>query len=1028
MGGNSLPELCIRRPVLAVVMSLFLVLLGLISFDRLSVREYPNIDPPIVLVSTTYTGASAEIMESQVTRVLEEVLAGIEGIDYIRSVSRQELSQIAINFHLSRDIDAAVNDVRDRVGRGRNRLPDEIDEPLVQRIEADADPIMGNSLSSDRHSQMELTEAAELYAKDRLQALPGVAEVRIFGARRFSMRIWLDPARLAAYNLTAQDVENALRAQNIEIPSGRIESKEMEFSVLSETDMREPAEFESVIVKEADGYPVRIRDVGRVGLAPEEERSLVRYNGRTSVGLGIVKQSTGNPLEIARAVRAEIDKINPTLPEGMQIKVGFDTSVFIERSIEAVYWTILEAVLLVGLIVLLFLRTPRATFIPLVTIPASLMASFAIIAALGFTINTLTLLAMVLAVGLVVDDAIVMLENIFRHIEDGVPPMQAAFQGSREIGFAIIAMTITLAAVYAPIGFLTGRSGRLFVEFAWTLAATVLISGFVALTLTPMMCSRLLRHEENHGRLYTGIENALVSATSGYKRLLDRILSRRALILGIAGLFILAGAGLFLSLKRELTPVEDRSSIIGVYIAPEGATIDYMDRFGRMTDEIYRTVPEIESSFMVMGMPIVNNGNTYLNLKEWDKRDRSQMDIVKELSGKLGSLTGFMAFPMNRPSLGQSPLSRPLWIVLQSTESYEEIERITQNVLGELRKYPGFVNIDTNLKLNKPELNVTVNRDKVQDAGVEVATIGRTMETMLGGRKVTRFKREGKQYDVIVQMADIDRTNPDDLARIYVRGGDGRMIQLSNLVDVQESVAPRELVRFNQMHSSEINATLAPGYTLGEALEQLETITRENIPSSWQIDFISQSREYHSASSEIYFIFILAVLFIYLVLSAQFESFIDPIVILLTVPLSMTGALLALKLVGGTLNIYSQIGLVTLVGLITKHGILIVDFSNKLRAEGKSIREAVIEAASLRLRPILMTSGAMIMGALPLCYASGAGAESRQAIGWVIFGGISLGTLLTLFILPTVYMMIARFRTIRPATAPGKPVETAAAE
>ncbi|HAK62548.1 MAG TPA: multidrug transporter AcrB, partial [Alphaproteobacteria bacterium] len=454
---------------------------------------------------------------------------------------------------------------------------------------------------------------------------------------------------------------------------------------------------------------------------------------------------------IARAVRAEIDKINPTLPEGMQIKVGFDTSVFIERSIEAVYWTILEAVLLVGLIVLLFLRTPRATFIPLVTIPASLMASFAIIAALGFTINTLTLLAMVLAVGLVVDDAIVMLENIFRHIEDGVPPMQAAFQGSREIGFAIIAMTITLAAVYAPIGFLTGRSGRLFVEFAWTLAATVLISGFVALTLTPMMCSRLLRHEENHGRLYTGIENALVSATSGYKRLLDRILSRRALILGIAGLFILAGAGLFLSLKRELTPVEDRSSIIGVYIAPEGATIDYMDRFGRMTDEIYRTVPEIESSFMVMGMPIVNNGNTYLNLKEWDKRDRSQMDIVKELSGKLGSLTGFMAFPMNRPSLGQSPLSRPLWIVLQSTDSYEEIERITQNVLGELRKYPGFVNIDTNLKLNKPELNVTVNRDKVQDAGVEVATIGRTMETMLGGRKVTRFKREGKQYDVIVQ-------------------------------------------------------------------------------------------------------------------------------------------------------------------------------------------------------------------------------------------------------------------------------------
>ncbi|HEX4889231.1 MAG TPA: efflux RND transporter permease subunit [Alphaproteobacteria bacterium] len=1015
MGGNSLPELCIRRPVLAVVMSLLLVLLGLIAFDRLSVREYPNIDPPIVLVSTNYTGASAEILESQVTRVLEESLAGIEGIDYIRSVSRQELSQIAINFHLTRDIDAAVNDVRDRVGRARDRLPREIDEPLVQRLEADAEPIMGNSLSSDRHSPMELTEYAELYVKDRLQALPGVAEVRIFGARRFSMRIWLDPARLAAYNLTVQDVENALRAQNVEIPSGRIESAEQEFSVLSQTDMREPAEFEAVVLKQADIYPVRIRDVGRVELAPDEERSIVRFNGRPSIGLGIVKQSTGNPLEISRAVRTEIDKINLTLPEGMQLRVGYDTSIFIERSIAAVYWTILESVLLVGLVVLLFLRTPRATFIPLVTIPASLIAAFALMAAAGFTVNTLTLLAMVLAVGLVVDDAIVMLENIFRHIEEGVPPMQAAMQGSREIGFAIIAMTITLATVYAPIGFLTGRSGRLFIEFAWTLAGTVLISGFIALTLTPMMCSRLLRHEEKHGAIYTGIENAIVSATNAYQRVLGQILSRRLMVMGVAAIFVVAGGVLFATLKNELTPVEDRSSIVGVYIAPEGATIDYMDRFGAETDEIYRTTPEIKSFFMVLGNPIINNGNTYLNLLEWDERERSQQDIVKELSGRLGKLTGFMAFPMNRPSLGQSPLSRPLWIVLKSTDSYVEIERITQKVLGELRKYPGFVNIDTNLKLNKPELKVTVNRDKVQDAGVEVATVGRTLETMLGGRDVTRFKREGKQYDVVVQMEDVDRVNPDDLARIYVRGRDGGMIQLSNLVDVQESVAPRELVRFDQMHSSEINATLAPGYTLGEALDHLERVARENIPSSMQIDFISQSREYRSASTEIYFIFLLALVFIYLVLSAQFESFIDPIVILLTVPLSMTGALLALKLSGGTLNIYSQIGLVTLVGLITKHGILIVDFSNKMRAEGKSIREAVIEAAALRLRPILMTSGAMIMGAVPLCLASGAGAESRQAIGWVIVGGISLGTVLTLFILPTVYTIISRFRTIKPA-------------
>ncbi|MEQ1889480.1 MAG: efflux RND transporter permease subunit [Alphaproteobacteria bacterium] len=1014
MGGNSLSELCIRRPVLAVVMSLLLVLLGLISFDRLSVREYPNIDPPIILVFTKYTGASAEVMESQVTRVLEESLAGIEGIEFIRSVSRQELSQIVVSFHLSRDQEAAANDVRDRVGRVRDRLPEEIDEPLVQRLEADSEPIMYMAFSSDKHSPLEVTDFADRFAKDRLQSLTGVAEARLFGARRFSMRIWLDPARLAAYNLTVQDVEIALRGQNVEVPAGRIESAQIEFSVLSQTDMQQPSEFEEIVLKQANGYPIRLRDVARVELGPDEERIIVRFNGREAVGLGIVKQSTGNPLEISRAVLAEIPKIEALLPEGMRLQIGYDASIFIERSIESVYWTIMESVLLVGLVVLLFLRTPRATFIPLVTIPASLIAAFAIMAAVGFTINTLTLLAMVLAVGLVVDDAIVMLENIFRHIEEGVPPFQAAMQGSREIGFAVIAMTITLATVYAPIGFLTGRSGRLFIEFAWTLAGTVLISGFVALTLTPMLCSRLLKHEEKHGVIYSGIENAIINATSAYKRILGQILTRRLAVMGVAAGFILAGAGLFLSLKSELTPVEDRSGIVAVFMGPEGATIDYMDKYAASAEEIYASTPEALSYFLVVGNPVINNGITFINLKDWSDRDRKQQDIVGEMAAKLGGLPGVMAFPMNRPSLGQNPGSRPIWMVLQSSDTYPEIERMTQQVLTEARKYPGFINLDTNLKLNKPELKVTVNRDKVQDAGVEVVTVGRTLETMLGGRNVTRFKREGKQYDVVVQMAGLDRSNPDDLSKIYVRGRDGGMIQLSNLVNVEESVAPRELVRFNQMRSAEINAALAPGYSLGEALAHLQKIAEATVPPGVQIDYMSQSREFKSASGQIYFIFLLAVLFIYLVLAAQFESFVDPIVILLTVPLSMTGALLALKLSGGTLNIYSQIGLVTLVGLITKHGILIVDFSNKLRAEGKSIRDAVIEAAALRLRPILMTSGAMIMGAAPLCLASGAGAESRQEIGWVIVGGISLGTVLTLFILPTVYTLIARFRTIKP--------------
>lgn len=1027
MGGNTLSELCVRRPVLAIVMSLLVILLGTISFERLSVREYPNIDPPIILISTRYTGASAEVMESQVTRVLEESVAGIEGIEFIRSTSRQELSQIAISFLLTRDQEAAANDVRDRVGRVRDKLPTEIDDPQVQRLEADSDPIMYLAFSSDKHTPLEVTDFADRYAKDRLQSLTGVAEARLFGARRYSMRIWLDPARLAAYNLTAQDVELALRGQNVEVPAGRIESSQVEFSVLSQTDMRQPSEFEQIVLKQADGYPVRLRDVGRVELGPDEVRIIVRFNGREAVGLGIVKQSTGNPLEISRAVRAEIPKIEALLPEGMRLQIGYDASIFIERSIESVYWTIMESILLVGLVVLLFLRTPRATFIPLVTIPASLIGAFALMAAVGFTINTLSLLAMVLAVGLVVDDAIVMLENIFRHIEEGIPPFQAALKGSREIAFAVIAMTITLATVYAPIGFLTGRSGRLFIEFAWTLAGTVLISGFVALTLTPMLCSRLLRHEEKHGVIYSGIENAIINATSSYRLLLGRILSSWRKVLGVAGVFILAGAGLFLSLKNELTPVEDRSGIIGVFMGPEGATVDYMDKYAAGAEKIYASTPEVNSYFLVVGNPIVNNGMTFLNLKDWEKRSRTQQAIVGEMAGRMGALPGVMAFPMNRPSLGTNPGSRPIWIVLQSSASYEEIERITQQVLAEARKYPGFVNLDTNLKLNKPELKVSVNRDKVQDAGVDVVVVGRTLETMLGGRKVTRFKREGKQYDVVVQMANLDRTNPDDLSRIYVRGRNGEMIQLSNLVDVVEGVAPRELVRFNQMRSAEINAALAPGFTLGEALDHLQKVAEAIVPSGVQIDYMSQSREYKSASGQIYFIFLLALLFIYLVLSAQFESFIDPLVILFTVPLSMTGALLALKLTGGTLNIYSQIGLVTLVGLITKHGILIVDFSNKLRAAGKSIHDAVIEAAALRLRPILMTSGAMIMGAIPLCFAHGAGAESRQQIGWVIVGGISLGTVLTLFILPTVYSLVARFRTIKP-DLPEVRAEAAAAE
>ncbi|TXL73945.1 efflux RND transporter permease subunit [Vineibacter terrae] len=1006
-----LSDICIRRPVFATVLSLVVVLVGLVSFNRLTVREYPNIDPPVVLVKTVYRGASAEVMESQVTRVLEESIAGIEGIDYMRSTTRQEESQIAVRFTLSRDPDASANDVRDRVGRVRGRLPDEIDEPVISKVEADAQPILYLAFSSSRHTPLEITDFADRYVKDRLQSIDGVAEARIFGERRYAMRIWLDAARLAAYNLTPQDVENALRRQNVEVPAGRIESNETEFTVLAETDLRVPEQFGAIIIREVSGYPVRLRDVGRAELGAADERVSVRFNQKPAVALGIVKQAVANPLDISRNVRAELPRIEASLPAGMKVEVAHDTSVFIQASIDSVYRTIGEAVVLVVIVVFFFLRNVRATLIPVVTIPASLLGAFAIMYALGFSVNTLTLLAMVLAIGLVVDDAIVVLENIYRHVEEGMSPMAAAFKGSKEIGFAVIAMTLTLAAVYAPIGFMSGTTGRLFTEFAWSLAGAVLISGFVALTLSPMMCGRLLRHDARHGWAYNLVENALERLVRGYRSALGAALHVRLVVI-LLGLAV-AGSSYFVfrTIKPELSPVEDRGTIIAIFIGPEGATLKFMEKYAHRIEGILHGIPEAQGYFAVSGTPIISQGITFTRLTPWGERSRKQQEIVNLLGPQMAELPGVMAFASNPPSLGQNASSKPVWIAIQSSGDYAGLNRMVEAVMLAAEKEPSLANLETRLKLNKPEIKVAVNRDKASDVGAEVETIGRTLETMLGGRQVTRFKQNGKQYDVIVQIADIDRTNPDDLSRIYVRSRQGQMIQLSNLVDVRESVAPRELGRMNQLRAADITANIAPGYSQGEALAALERAARGVLPASVQIDYIGQSREYKQASGDIYFTFVLALLFIYLVLAAQFESFIDPLIIMLTVPLSMTGALLALKLGGGTMNIYSQVGLVTLVGLITKNGILIVEFANQLQDQGRSRLDAVIEAATLRLRPILMTTAAMVLGAVPLVTAGGAGAESRNQIGLVIVGGLVLGTVLTLFVVPTVYTLLARDRS-----------------
>ncbi|WP_404384190.1 efflux RND transporter permease subunit [Caenispirillum salinarum] len=1006
-----LSDLSIKRPVLATVMSLVIVLVGIIAYDRLTVREYPNIDEPVVKVETRYPGATAEIIETQVTQPLEESLAGIEGIDVMTSTSRPEQSQVEVKFRLTRDPDTAANDVRDRVARVRGQLPGEIDEPVISKEEADAQPIIYLAFSSDRHSPLEVTDYADRYVKDRLQNIDGVANVMIFGERRYAMRLWLDRARLAAYGLTVQDVEGALRRQNVEIPSGRIESAEREFTVLAETDLRTPAQFEDLIIKRADGYLVRLKDVGRAEVGAESERSAVRFNGQSAVALGVVKQATANPLDVSAGVREALPIIEGGLPEGMSVDIGYDSSIFIDRSIANVFTTIGEAVVLVILVIFVFLRSIRATLIPLVTIPVSLISAFALMYAFGFSINTLTLLAMVLAIGLVVDDAIVMLENIHRHVEDGLSPVQAAFKGSREIAFAVIAMTLTLAAVYAPIGFMEGRTGRLFTEFALTLAGAVLVSGFVALTLSPMMCSKLLRHEKKHSAIYNAIERVMEGMTNAYRAVLRVTLRANILVIGVA-LGVAGGAYvLFMQLPSELAPTEDRGTIIGIGIAPEGATLDYSDKYARQMEQVYASTPEAERYFVVTGFPVVSQIVSFVGLEDWEQRERKQQEIVKEMQPKLfGGIPGIMAFPTNPPSLGQSPVSKPVQFVIQTTAPYDELQTMVDGVVAKAREYPGFINLDTDLKLNKPQLAVQVDREKVADVGADVAEIGRTLESMLGGRQVTRFKQNGKQYDVIVQVEGGDRATPSDLSAIYVRGADGAMIQLSNLLTVTETVAPKELNHFNQMRSATITANLAPGFALSDGLATLERIAVEVLPPEALIDYSGPSREYKESSASLYVTFLLALGFIYLVLAAQFESFVDPFVIMLSVPLSVTGALLALYLTGNTLNVYSQIGLVTLIGLITKHGILIVEFANQLQEQGQSKRDAVIEASALRLRPILMTTGAMVLGAVPLAIAVGAGAESRAAIGWVIVGGMTVGTLLTLFVVPTAYLLLARGR------------------
>jgi multidrug efflux pump len=1010
----KLSQISIQRPVFATVMSLTIVLFGIIAFFRLPVREYPDIDPPIISVVTLYRGASPSVVETEITNVLEEQFATLEGVKTITSNSREQGSVITIEFELNRNVDEAANDVRDRVSRIRGELPQEVNDPIISKVDANAEAIVWLALYSDRHDGLELTEVADRVLKEKIQRLPGVGSVIIGGERRYAMRVWLDPIRMAAFGLTTQDIESALRNENAEIPGGRIEGQSREFAVRTRGELARPEEFGAIIVAHKDNGVVRLRDVADVSVGAEDERTIARYNGRAAVGLGIVKQSKASTVDVAADVRAALSELSGLIPEGMKLDVAYDSSTFINESIARVAETLIIALCLVILVVLAFLKSFRATAIPTLAIPISIIGAFAVAYFAGFTINILTLLALVLAIGLVVDDAIVVLENIYRHMEMRKDRRQAAFDGSNEIGFAVIATTVALVAVFVPLAFLTGSVGRLFNEFGVSVAVAVLISGFVALTLTPMLSSKILRplHGASASWASRSFDRFFELLDRFYRGILQLALRRRAWVLAGAVATIVLGAILFRLLPRELVPTEDRGIGFGIVIAPEGATLEYTDKYMRQIEERLLALPETRGLFTATGLGFggpgqVTNGFMFLALKPRSERDKSQQQIVQELFPQLFSIPGVLAFVINPPSIGGAFSSSPVDYVLQA-DSYDELSQAVGIMMGEASKLGYLINLDTDLRLNKPQLDINIDRERAANLGLSVTDVGTTIEALLGGRVVTNFKRGTKQYDVIVQMKPQSRSTPDAIRNIYVRGASG-LVQLANVVKVEETVGPKELNHYNRMRSASITASLVPGVSLEKALDELDRVAAEKLPPGVKREYAGQSLEYKSSSSTLYFMFLFAVVFIYLVLSAQFESFVHPLTILLSVPLAVFGALLTLFIFGESLNIYSQIGLIMLIGLVTKNSILIVEFSNQLRSRGHTVMDSIVEAATIRLRPILMTSFATIFGVLPIAIGLGAGGESRRPLGLAVVGGMLFSTFLTLVIVPVVYTLLSRF-------------------
>jgi len=1005
----NLPSICINRPVLSIVLSLLIVLFGVIGYTYLGVREYPNVDPPIVTVSTSYTGANADVIESQITEPLEESINGIAGIRSLTSSSSDGRSRITVEFELGVDMEAAANDVRDRVSRAARDLPPDVDPPRVSKADADARPIVFMTVSSDKRNLLDLTALANDVLKERLQTIPGVSDVGIWGEKRYAIKLLIDPARLASQGLTPLDVRDALNRENVELPSGRIEGYNTELSIRTFGRLSTPEEFNDLVIKESNGSVVRFRDVGRAVLTAENERSIMMGNGGVPMlAVVLVPQSGANQIAIADAFYARLKQIQRDLPEDVKVTVVMDVTTNIRKAISEVIETILIAFLLVLLVIFVFLRHWRTTIIPMLAIPISLIGAFFIMYIAGFSINILTLLAIVLSTGIVVDDAIVVLENIYKRIEKGMNPLQAGFEGSKEIYFAIISTTITLASVFLPIMFLQGLTGRLFREFGVVVAGAVLISAFVSLTLTPMMSSRILHKTEHENKLFELSEKWFDRLVAGYHRALRRFIARRWLAPAIMGVAVAIIFGLGSLLRSELAPMEDKSRLMVSSTAPEGTSYEAMYDYMRRVLAVVDSLPEKDLIVSVTGFGGgVNTGFVRASLVPPGERKRSQQEIANALSKELRSYTFARTYVSQEQTIGGGRgRMLPVQYVIQAP-TLEKLKEVLPDFMDKVQTDPVFDVADLDLKFNKPELTVEIDRERARALGVTVRDIAQTLQLFFSGQQYGDFVMNGKQYYVIVQADRSDRDEPLDLSSIYVRNSRGELIQLDNIVNLSYRSNPPQVYHYNRYVSATVSASTAQGYTLADGIKEMDKIASSTLDESFSTSLAGTAKEYAESSHTLVFAFLLALVLVYLILSAQFESFRDPLIIMFTVPLALAGAVLSLWLFGQTLNIFSQIGIIALVGIVTKNGILIVEFANQRRAKGLSIKEAVIDAAAQRFRPILMTSLATAFGVLPIALALGAAAKSRQSIGIVIIGGLLFSLGLTLFIIPALYTYLS---------------------